>query len=85
MRRGEFSRGEASRITGLGERVARDMLSELLRLGFLSSDSAKGTVKVAFPAATAGYYFPNLFPAGSPTEVHDYISARKAAINAKPK
>ena len=85
MQRGEFSRGEASRITGLGERVARDMLSELLRLGFLSSDSAKGTVKVAFPAATAGYYFPNLFPAGSPTEVHDYISARKAAINAKPK
>lgn len=77
MRRGEFARGEASRITGLGERVARDILSELLKLGFLSSDSAKGSIKVAFPAAATGYYFPNLFPAGSPTEVHDYITNKK--------
>jgi len=78
MRRGEFSRGEAPRITGLGERVARDMLSELLKLGFLTSDSAKGSIKVAFPAAATGYYFPNLFPAGSPNEVHDYIAHKKA-------
>ena len=84
MRRGEFSRGEASRITGLGERVARDMLSELLKLGFLSSDSAKGAIKLAFPVVATAYYFPNLFPAGSPTEVHDYIAARKSTISIKP-
>jgi Fic family protein len=83
MRRGEFARGEAPRITGLGERVARDMLSELLKLGFLSSDSAKGPIKVAFPAAATGYYFPNLFPAGSPTEVHEYIANKKPIF--KPK
>ena len=50
-------------------------------VGFTGICTAKGAVKVAFPAAAAGYYFPNLFPAGSPAEVHDYISARKAAIN----
>jgi len=77
LRRGEFSRGEASRITGFGERMARDMLSELLRLGFLSSDSAKGPVRIAFPTATTGYYFPNLFPTGSPTEINDYIAEKK--------
>jgi hypothetical protein len=61
------------------------MLSELLKLGFLNSDSAKGAVKVAFPAAATGHYFHNLFPAGSPAELHDYIAARKAAISVKPK
>lgn len=77
LRRGELSRGEASRITGFGERMARDMLSELLRLGFLSSDSAKGPVRIAFPAAATGYYFPNLFPAGSLTEINEYIAEKK--------
>ena len=78
LRRGEFSRGEASRITGLGERVSRDVLGELLKLGFLTSDSAKGPVKVSFPIAATGYYFPNLFPAGSPTEINEYISNKKS-------
>lgn len=63
IRKGEFTRGEAQKITGLGERVARDALSDLLTAGFLQSDSPKGPVRVAFPAATTGYYFPNLFPA----------------------
>ncbi|MGX8882117.1 Fic family protein [Methylovorus sp. SPW-M1] len=80
LRRGEFSRGEASRITGFGERMARDMLGELLRLGFLSSDSAKGPVRIAFPAAVTGYYFPNLFPAGSPMEINEYIAEKRLSI-----
>jgi Fic family protein len=67
--RGEFSRGEASRITGLGERVARDVLGDLIKRGFLKSDSVKGPVRVAFPAMATGYYFPNLFPAGSISEL----------------
>lgn len=79
LRRGEFSRGEASRITGLGERVSRDVLGELLKFGFLTSDSAKGSVKVSFPTAATGYYFPNLFPAGSPTEINEYISTKKSS------
>lgn len=77
LRKGEFSRGEASRITGFGERMSRDMLGELLKLGFLTSESAKGSVKIAFPTAATGYYFPNLFPAGSPTEINEYIAAKR--------
>lgn len=69
IRRGEFPRGEAQRITGLGERVARDTLSDLLVAGLLKSDSPKGLIRVAFPAAVTGYYFPNLFPAGSPDDM----------------
>ena len=77
IRRGEFTRGEAQRITGLGERVARDTLSDLLAAGFLKSDSPKGPVHAAFPAAATGYYFPNLFPAGSPEEIHQNVAIRK--------
>ncbi|MGZ8251288.1 MAG: Fic family protein [Methylophilaceae bacterium] len=78
IRRGEFARGEAQKISGLGERVARDTLSELLTAGFLKSDSPKGAVRAAFPAAATGYYFPNLFPAGSPEDVHEYIARKKS-------
>lgn len=67
--RGEFSRGEAARITGLGERVARDVLGDLIKRGFLKSDSLKGQVRVGFPTIATGYYFPNLFPAGSLSEL----------------
>jgi len=80
FRKGEFARGEASRITGLGERVSRDVLSELLKLGFLISDSAKGSVRVALPTAATGYYFPNLFPTGSPTEINEYIASKKKPL-----
>jgi Fic family protein len=83
LRKGEFARGEASRITSFGERMSRDILGELLKLGFLTSDSAKGPVKIAFPTAVTGYYFPNLFPAGSPNEINEYIAAKKQTITTK--
>lgn len=67
--RGEFARGEAARITGLGERVARDVLGDLIERGFLKSDSLKGQVRIGFPTFATGYYFPNLFPAGSISEL----------------
>lgn len=83
LRKGEFARGEASRITGFGERMSRDMLGELLKLGFLASDSVKGPVRIAFPTAATGYYFPNLFPAGSPTEINEYIAEKKLTASTK--
>lgn len=67
--RGEFARGDAARITGLGERVARDVLGDLIRRGFLKSDSLKGQVRIGFPTVATGYYFPNLFPAGAISEL----------------
>lgn len=62
---GEFPRGEAERISGLSDRVARDLLGQLVDEGFLVSDSPKGPVRVAFPVKALGWTFPNLYPEGS--------------------
>lgn len=70
---GEFERGEASRITGLAERTARTVLGDLLKEGFLVSDTPKGKVRAGFPVHALGSLLPNLYPAGdvdiSPEEV----------------
>lgn len=61
---GGFERGEAQRITGLAERTAREVLSSLLKEGFLLSDTPKGRVRVGFPVQALGTFLPNLYPAG---------------------
>jgi len=63
FRFGEFERGKAGRITGLSERVARDVLGQLLKEGFLLSDSPKGKVRAGFPVHALGSLLPNLYPA----------------------
>jgi len=60
--RGEFERGEASRITGLPERSARRVLNDVLTQGLLASDTPKGPVSLRFPANTLDTLFPRLFP-----------------------
>ena len=81
FRLGEFERGEASRITGLSERVARDVLGQLLDEGFLLSDSPKGKVRVGFPVHALGSLLPNLYPAGdvdiTPEQLKRFIRAVK--------
>src|SRR6266446_1935450 len=47
--RGEFERGEISRIAGLPERTARRVLNDLTSLGLLASDTSKGPVSLRFP------------------------------------
>lgn len=59
--RGEFERGDASRITGLPERTARRALNDLLSLGLLASDTPKGPVSLRFPANVADALFPRLY------------------------
>lgn len=59
--RGEFERGDASRITGLPERTARRALNDLLSLGLLASDTPKGPVSLRFPASAADMLFPRLY------------------------
>jgi len=59
--RGEFQRGEAGAITGLGERSARYALSHLLTKGLLTSDTPKGPVRLAFPVDNLDQLFPRLF------------------------
>ena len=58
---GEFARGKAARITGLGERTARQVLRQLTDEGLLISDTPKAPVRLAFSATTATYWLPDLF------------------------
>jgi Fic family protein len=62
LRRGEFRRGEASRVTGLPERTARRVLRDLIDEGLLSSSKPKGPLSLRFPASTLDMLFPRLFP-----------------------
>jgi Fic family protein len=60
--RGEFERGEISRIAGLPERSARRVLNDLTSLGLLASDTSKGPVSLRFPIDALDILFPRLFP-----------------------
>lgn len=61
--RGQFERGEASRITGLPERTARRALNAVAQEGLLASETPKGPVSLRFPAAALEVLFPRLYPA----------------------
>lgn len=60
--RGQFERGEISRITGLPERTARRVLNEVVAAGLLASETPKGPVSLRFPADALEILFPRLFP-----------------------
>ena len=60
--RGEFPRGDASRITGMPESSARIVLSDAVKEGLLASDTPKGPVSLRFPVAALDLLFPQLFP-----------------------
>jgi len=60
--RGEFDRGEITRITGLPERTARRALSDAIAAGLLASDTPKGAVSLRFPVSALDVLFPRLFP-----------------------
>lgn len=60
--RGEFERGEASRVSGLPERSARRLLNEVVARGLLGSETAKGPVSLRFPVDALETLFPRLYP-----------------------
>jgi Fic family protein len=60
--RGEFERGEISRITGLPERTARRALNDVIATGLLASETPKGAVSLRFPVDALEILFPRLFP-----------------------
>jgi len=68
MLRGSLPRGEAKRITGLGERTARSLLSRLLDEELLISENHKAPVKFNIPPKAIGYYLPGLYPESVVTE-----------------
>lgn len=60
--RGQFERGEISRITGLPDRTARRVLNDAVAAGLLASDTPKGPVSLRFPIDALEALFPRLFP-----------------------
>jgi hypothetical protein len=60
--RGEFERGEAERITGLPERSARRVLTDVIGLRLLASSTPKGKMSLRFPADVLEFLFPRLYP-----------------------
>ena len=62
LQRGELPRGEASLVTGLRERTARDLLAALVADGIVGSNSPKGPVSLRFPLHAVEILFPGLFP-----------------------
>lgn len=65
MTRGEVPRGEMKRISGLGERTARDLTSQLESEELIVSESHRSPLRFNIPAKVVGYYFPKLYPEGS--------------------
>lgn len=62
--RGEMSRGEVAAAAST-ERTGRDVLSQLVKEGILTSSMPKGPVRLAFPTHLAGHLFPELYPMGA--------------------
>ena len=60
--RGQFERGEISRITGLPARSARRVLNDVTGAGLLASEKPKGPVSLRFPVDALEILFPRLFP-----------------------
>lgn len=61
MSHGELERGETGRITGLGTRTARSLVSHLVDEGLLFSETPKGPLRLGIPAKVVSYYFPRLY------------------------
>jgi len=59
---GQFPRGQAARISGLKERTARTLLSQLAAEKLLVSDTPKGPVRLHFSASLLPVWFPGLGP-----------------------
>lgn len=59
---GEVPRGRAGEITGYGERMARNVVSDLIKKGYLKSESTRSPLVLAFPIDAVERWFPRLYP-----------------------
>jgi len=59
---GEVPRGRAPEITGYGERMARNVVSSLIKKGYLKSDSTRAPLILAIPIEAVERWFPRLYP-----------------------
>jgi Fic family protein len=60
--RGQLARDEVPGVVGLGDRQGRRIVSALMERGVITSPSSRAPLRLAFPAALAGRWMPNLFP-----------------------
>lgn len=60
---GEVPRGRAGGITGYGERMARNVVSGLLKKGYLKSATTRSPLVLAIPIDAVERWFPRLYPA----------------------
>ncbi len=59
---GELGRADFKTMLGLGDRVATEAVSALLRHGFVASDTPYGALRFAIPRRALRFYFPALWP-----------------------
>jgi Fic family protein len=58
----ELGRADFKAMTGLGDRVATQVVSGLLKSGYIATDSAYGALRFAVPRHALRFYFPALWP-----------------------
>lgn len=84
----ELGRAEFKAMTGLGERIATETVSSLVRRGYLVSDSAYGKLRFAVPRHALRFYFPALWPEAEQDEAlvqAESSTARRGAAARKSK
>lgn len=59
---GPLTRSEFQQMTGLGERVARKLLSHLLKSGLVKTDTPLGVVRFGLPLDGLQFLLPDLYP-----------------------
>lgn len=62
FQKGSLDRGRVPDLTGLGERQARNILSQLVERGVMASSGHRNPVRLVFPGELAERWFPNLYP-----------------------
>lgn len=62
---GAMARGDFIRMTGLGERTGRKVVSRFLSDGLLKSEGNRGELSIAFPMSALSILLPNLYPEAS--------------------
>jgi Fic family protein len=77
----DLARADFKAMTGLGDRVATDTLSALVRGGFLATDSAYGKVRFAVPRHALRFYFPALWPEAEQDEDLTLVERQRSGAN----
>ena len=57
----QVERGAAAGLLGVGERQARNVVSDLIERGFLVSEASRAPFRLGFPPAAVNAWFPLLY------------------------